>query len=324
MEPLDTQVNMGDVAVFECSVSQPTTDGAVSQNVVIEWRKDDQPLSLDHRRKALPSGILEINDVRLSDRAQYHCVVTDQSGSSQTSRSAWLRVNLDMTSAQSPMAPRLVSSPKNTKAYGEGGTVTLNCAANGYPRPYITWLKDGSTIDLNHLDSRFTRIGQGSLQIRSVHVGDEGTYQCRAENTEDSIDAAAILDVFVVPKFIKTPENAIAFEKEDVKLDCEVYGRPQVTVQWYKNGDLIVESEYFQVINYKLNGSRSPKYWSYPCRLSKAVVWRSWDWWNWILGYTNVWLQMRLAIFKRQLSSKFWKRVRSPWNFNQFILELTF
>ena len=87
----------------------------------------------------------------------------------------------------------------------------------------------------------------GSHQIRNVHVGDEGTYQCRAENTEDSIDAAAVLDVAVAPEFVKKPENTLAFEKEDVTLECSVYGRPQVTVQWYKNGDLIVESEYFQV-----------------------------------------------------------------------------
>ena len=87
----------------------------------------------------------------------------------------------------------------------------------------------------------------GSHQIRNVHVGDEGTYQCRAENTEDSIDAAAVLDVAVAPEFVKKPENTLAFEKEDVTMECSVYGRPQVTVQWYKNGDLIVESEYFQV-----------------------------------------------------------------------------
>ena len=116
-------------------------------------------------------------------------------------------------------------------------------------RPYITWLKDGSTIDLGRSEegSRFTSVGQGSLQIRDVHVGDEGTYQCRAENTEDSIDAAAVLDVQVSPKFNRKPENTLALEKEDVTLECSVYGRPQVTVQWYKNGDLIVESDYFQV-----------------------------------------------------------------------------
>ena len=84
-----------------------------------------------------------------------------------------------------------------------------------------------------------------------------GTYQCRAENTEDSIDAAAVLDVQVSPKFNRKPENTLALEKEDVTLECSVYGRPQVTVQWYKNGDLIVESDYFQVILNKIIQKKS-------------------------------------------------------------------
>ena len=160
-----------------------------------------------------------------------------------------LNVFIFIGEAKIPRAPTFVSAPRNTKAIGEGGTVTMDCAANGEPKPYVTWLKDGSTIDLNHLDSRFTRVGEGSLQIRNVHVGDEGTYQCRAENSEDSIDSAAILDVLVAPSFVRRPQNTFAYEKEDIKLECDVYSRPQATVQWYKNGDLIIESEYFQVMS---------------------------------------------------------------------------
>ena len=233
--------------------------------------------------KVLPSGMLEISDVALSDRGEYRCKVFNSKDpkSSQTTRSASMVVNLNMGKYKSftknsitlniscylshinvsfvyfnligeakvPRAPVFVSTPRNSKAIGEGGTVTMDCAANGHPKPYVTWLKDGSTIDLNHLDSRFTRLGEGSLQIRNVHVGDEGTYQCRAENSEDSIDSAAILDVLVAPSFVRKPQNTIAYEKEDIKLECDVYSRPQATVQWYKNGDLIIESEYFQVRN---------------------------------------------------------------------------
>jgi Immunoglobulin I-set domain len=45
------------------------------------------------------------------------------------------------------------------------------------------------------LDSRFLLIGTSTLQISNVHVRDAGTYQCRAENKEDSLDAMANLDV---------------------------------------------------------------------------------------------------------------------------------
>ena len=88
-----------------------------------------------------------------------------------------------------------MATPRDTKALDEGSEVTLDCAANGNPMPEIMWLKDGETIDLNHLDSRFTKLGKGSLHIKEVRKQDAGTYQCRAQNSEDSIDAAAVLQV---------------------------------------------------------------------------------------------------------------------------------
>jgi hypothetical protein len=51
--------------------------------------------------------------------------------------------------------PVFLISPRNTKVTGEGSSVTLDCAANGVPKPFITWLKDGASLDLNHLDSRW-------------------------------------------------------------------------------------------------------------------------------------------------------------------------
>ena len=67
-------------------------------NVETRWLKDDQELVLDHRMKVLPSGLLEISDVALSDRGEYRCKVSNSKDpqSSQTSRSASLVVNLDM------------------------------------------------------------------------------------------------------------------------------------------------------------------------------------------------------------------------------------
>ena len=143
-----------------------------------------------------------------------------------------------------------LASPRNTKAH-EGSEVTLDCAANGNPMPEIIWLKDGQSIEENAKKGhylRFTRQGSGSLQIKSVKSSDAGTYQCRAENSLDSIDVAAVLEVLKAPKFLKTPKNTVALEKGDIELVCQVEGEPQPTVQWYKNGDLIIESEYFQMV----------------------------------------------------------------------------
>jgi len=128
-----------------------------------------------------------------------------------------------------------------------GATITLDCAAAGRPRPTITWLKDGATVDLAHLDSRFSLLGAGSLRIENLDVQDEGVYQCRATNSEDSVDAAAALDVEAPPKVVRGPADTVADVKADAGMECVVEGTPTPVVQWYKNGDLIIESEYFQV-----------------------------------------------------------------------------
>ena len=51
----------------------------------------------------------------------------------------------------------------------------------------------------------------------------------------------------VRPTFVKEPLDERARVTNDVELACEVRGVPTPAVQWYKNGELLVESEYFQV-----------------------------------------------------------------------------
>ena len=189
----------------------------------------------------LPSGSLEITSVNIGDRAGYRC-----SAGSITSRQADLKLKALVSNAE-PEPPTFLVTP-TSKAVLVGGEVTLECSANGLPQPSLTWLKDGRQLEMSHLDTRYSKTGQGSLTIRRVELGDEGGYQCRAENTEDSLDAGVELTVMVAPGFKKKPVSFVSYEKDDILFDCEVTGRPEPVVQWFKNGDLIIQSEYFQVL----------------------------------------------------------------------------
>lgn len=53
-------------------------------------------------------------------------------------------------------------------------------------------------FNFSYLDSRFSLVGSTrSLRIIGIKEEDQGSYQCRAENREDSLDASATIQVQV-------------------------------------------------------------------------------------------------------------------------------
>ncbi|XP_050707105.1 neogenin-like [Eriocheir sinensis] len=99
------------------------------------------------------------------------------------------------------------------------------------------------------LDTLFCGTSSSSLHIHGLQEEDEGTYRCWAENREDSLDAVAHIQVQVAPRFLRQPANALAYEKENVELECSVYGQPEPSLHWLKNGELLVETEYLQSVS---------------------------------------------------------------------------
>ncbi|GLH00170.1 Contactin [Gryllus bimaculatus] len=215
----------------------------------VRWLRDGRPLKLDASRMVvLPSGALEISQVWPLDQGSYQCNASSLQ-QSQLSAPAVLSVDQDRELDPRPIPPRFIATPHASVVATEGHNVTLDCAANGPPEPDISWLKDGSSIDLKDRDSRFMKVGTGSLRISHVQEKDRGTYQCRAGNRADLVDATTTLEVEVPPRFVKRPKDREAFEKEDLELECSVYGKPEPKVYWMKNGDLIKPSDYMHVVN---------------------------------------------------------------------------
>ncbi|XP_035794752.1 netrin receptor DCC-like isoform X1 [Anopheles albimanus] len=235
----------GQTAYFKCMSG--LLPYSVESRYKTQWLKDDLPLRMDATRMLLlPSGALEIDEVVPADRGTYQCNVTAGTFSRLSSKS---NLNIKSTAGQpqsfAPPAFVIVPQPQTVR---EGDTVILDCAANGNPKPTIRWLRNGEDIDMNDLDSRFRIMGTGSLQINSIQDTDAGDYQCRASNTEDSLDASATVQVQVPPKFILSPDDKAAYEKEELELACAIHGKPTPIIQWLKNGDLITPNEYMQIV----------------------------------------------------------------------------
>ncbi|XP_025990804.2 neogenin isoform X6 [Solenopsis invicta] len=240
-EPQDTMVYTGQIAYLSCALP------ASSSLLKIQWLKDERPLKLDENRMTiLPSGALEIDDVQYHDIGSYRCNASGY-GQYRLSNKAELGL-LSSDIDEGSSAPVFIAQPLQQIATEESD-VTLECAANGYPKPTILWLKDGVALDLTSLDSRYRKIAASSLMITNVKESDHGSYQCRAENMVESLDAVAELIVQVPPKFVKKPEDKVASESQDLEFECEIYGKPEPKITWLKNGERITLSAYWQIVN---------------------------------------------------------------------------
>ncbi len=72
-------------------------------------------------------------------------------------------------------------------AVTKGSDVTLQCAAEGVPRPAVTWLKDGRPITGQH-GAKVLNEGR-LLHIKDAKVSDTGRYTCIAVNVAGQADS---------------------------------------------------------------------------------------------------------------------------------------
>lgn len=133
----------GQTAYLKC-LATPLTNGVQYR---IQWLKDDFPLRFDATRMTLmQSGALEIDEVLPSDRGTYQCNITSGSFNKMSTK---LNLNIKSPSGlpESFQPPSFATVPQS-QTVREGSNLTLDCVANGNPKPLIKWLKNGEDIDL--------------------------------------------------------------------------------------------------------------------------------------------------------------------------------
>ncbi|XP_015758146.1 PREDICTED: fibroblast growth factor receptor 4-like isoform X3 [Acropora digitifera] len=138
---------------------------------VITWFKNGRPLLSSFVKGTKGSSTLTFHPVSLSDQGNYWCEARNFLGSKKTSTVA----------VSVLMKPIFKIHPKNVSVSLNDGNITLECSAEGSPKPVIIWLKNNSTMvsetsnTQNGTMSFLTIITHKSMKIQN--------YRCIANNS---------------------------------------------------------------------------------------------------------------------------------------------
>lgn len=156
----------------------------------------------------------------------------------------------------------IISSPLATERIFSSGdqNKTLDCEAEGYPLPSVTWLKNGiliksGTTEIIHksscnVDEFCSQKMVSSLHLKNpLHWLDKGNFTCLADNNPfgPKTSSWTILRVLHKPVILRKVFSGISISAVDVGsraiIPCKVSARPEPEFHWLRNGLKLIENE---------------------------------------------------------------------------------
>ncbi|KAK3755594.1 hypothetical protein QZH41_017585, partial [Actinostola sp. cb2023] len=156
-----------------------------------------------------------IPSVTRKDQGEYQCVADNKFG-----KPAVHRFVIDVK-----YPPKIIRPPRHV-VVSENDFVGVQCLADGYPKPTITWIK---------LTGNEVKSYGSSFNIPSVTRKDQGEYQCVADNKFGKPAVHRfVIDVKYPPKIIREPRHVVVIENDFVSVQCLADGYPKPTITWIK------------------------------------------------------------------------------------------
>ncbi|XP_055593963.1 cell adhesion molecule Dscam2 isoform X13 [Uranotaenia lowii] len=230
----EEQVNQFDMVSTMCTVNKG------DMPIDISWEFTSSLLEPRTIRKLITGdGILisrsssrismvSIDSVRDRHSGNYTCRAKNQAGVVEFTTT--LSVNVP---------PRWILEPTD-KAFAQGSNAKVECKADGFPKPQVSWKKaigdtPGEYKDLRSNDSSI-RVEEGSLFINNIQKSNEGYYLCEAINGIGSgLSAVILISVQAPPEFTEKLRNQTARRGEPTVLQCEAKGEKPIGILWNMN-----------------------------------------------------------------------------------------
>ncbi|KPP74017.1 neural cell adhesion molecule L1-like protein-like, partial [Scleropages formosus] len=117
----------------------------------------------------------------------------------------------------------------------KGEDLQLECMAEGFPTPVVTWTKSGENLPNHSSIENFRK----RLVIPKINKDNEGMYVCKAENSAGETTHEFHVTVEEPPHWLVKPESQLKSSGSDVHLQCSAAGNPQPEITWMMNGHLL-------------------------------------------------------------------------------------
>ncbi|XP_043064013.1 Down syndrome cell adhesion molecule-like protein Dscam2 isoform X17 [Drosophila ficusphila] len=197
----------------------------------IEWFFNDYGISSYSGISVMKGGkrnsVLSIDSVQARHAGNYSCRAKNHAAA--VNYTTILVVNVP---------PRWILEPTD-KAFAQGSDAKVECKADGFPKPQVTWKKavgdtPGEYKDLKKSDN--IRVEEGTLHVDNIQKTNEGYYLCEAINGIGSgLSAVIMISVQAPPEFTEKLRNQTARRGEPAVLQCEAKGEKPIGILWNMN-----------------------------------------------------------------------------------------
>ncbi|XP_076544969.1 Down syndrome cell adhesion molecule 1 isoform X39 [Osmia lignaria lignaria] len=224
----DEPANWGEAVSAVCTI--------VKGDLPIEmsWALNGEPItSKNHGDVSISStgkrvSLMTIDAVSARHAGEYTCTASNAAGA--TSFSATLAVNVP---------PRWILEPTD-KAFAQGSDARVECKADGFPKPQVTWKRAAGDTPGDYTDLKLSNpdisVEDGTLSINNIQKTNEGYYLCEAVNGIGSgLSAVILISVQAPPHFEIKLKNQTARRGEPAVLQCEAQGEKPIGILWNMN-----------------------------------------------------------------------------------------
>ncbi|XP_071567224.1 Down syndrome cell adhesion molecule 1 isoform X15 [Temnothorax nylanderi] len=224
----DEPANWGEAVSSVCTVVKGDLP------IEVSWALNGEPITKENYGDISISStnkrvsLMTIEAASPRHAGEYTCTASNAAGA--TSYSATLAVNVP---------PRWILEPTD-KAFAQGSDARVECKADGFPKPQVTWKRAAGDTPGDYTDLKLSNpdisVEDGTLSINNIQKTNEGYYLCEAVNGIGSgLSAVILISVQAPPQFEIKLRNQTARRGEPAVLQCEAQGEKPIGILWNMN-----------------------------------------------------------------------------------------